>query len=207
MPVISKLLEGWQTGGVARLQSGPVVLFTSGRQTVNQFDAGVILHNITAKQLQDMIKIRKTTVCDPTCRGVVFYLPDSIIQNTLAAFEIGGKQLKDLDPNAPYIGPADQPGQLGYNLFLYGPAQYRFDLNIVKRTRITERTNFEGRVQFLNAFNRPNFFLGSPTASARTLTVNSTSFGQTRNAYRDITVSGTNDPGGRIIEFQFRLNF
>lgn len=209
MPVISKLLEGWQTGGVARLQSGPVVLFTSGRQTVNQFDAGVILHNITTKQLQDMVKIRKTTVCDPNCRGVVFYLPDSIIQNTLAAFELGGKQLKDLDPNAPYIGPADQPGQLGYNLFLYGPAQYRFDLNIVKRTRITERTNFEGRVQFLNAFNRPNFFLGSPTASARSLAVNSTStpFGQTRNAYRDITVSGTNDPGGRIIEFQFRLNF
>ncbi|HVG18209.1 MAG TPA: TonB-dependent receptor [Blastocatellia bacterium] len=209
MPVISKILEGWQTGGVARLQSGPVVLFTSGRQTVNQFDAGVILHNISAKQLQDMVKIRKTTVCDPNCRGVVFYLPDSIIQNTLAAFELGGKQLKDLDPNAPYVGPADRPGELGYNLFLYGPAQYRFDLNVVKRTRITERTNFEGRVQFLNAFNRPNFFLGSPTASARTLAINSTSvpFGQTRNAYRDITVSGTNDPGGRIIEFQFRLNF
>jgi hypothetical protein len=207
MPVISKLLEGWQTGGVARLQSGPVVQVTSGRQTVNQFDAGVILHNISTKQLQDMMKIRKTTVCDPNCHGVVFYLPDAIIQNTLAAFELGGKTLANLDPNAPYIGPADRPGELGYNLFLYGPAQYRFDLNIVKRTRITETTNFEGRVQFLNAFNRPNFFIGSPTASARTIAVNSSAFGQTRSAYRDITVSGTNDPGGRIIEFQFRLNF
>ena len=35
----------------------------------------------------------------------------------------------------------------------------RFDLNIMKRIPISERTNFEGRVQFLNAFNRANFFI------------------------------------------------
>ena len=84
----------------------------------------------------------------------------------------------------------------------------RFDLNLVKRTRITERTNFEARMQFLNAFNRANFFVSSATADARTVAVNSAApFGQTRAAYRDFTVSGTNDPGGRVIEFQFRLNF
>jgi hypothetical protein len=32
-------------------------------------------------------------------------------------------------------------------------------------------------------------------------------FGQTRNAYKDFTVSGTNDPGGRVIEFTLRVNF
>jgi len=37
--------------------------------------------------------------------------------------------------------------------------------------------------------------------------VNAAAFGQTRNAFRDFTVSGTNDPGGRLIEFQLRLNF
>jgi len=31
--------------------------------------------------------------------------------------------------------------------------------------------------------------------------------GQTRNAYRDITVSGSSDPGGRIIEFLVRFKF
>ncbi|HEX8185865.1 MAG TPA: hypothetical protein VF747_13960, partial [Blastocatellia bacterium] len=208
VPVISKILEGWQTGGVARIQSGPVLLLTGGRNTFNQFESGVTLNNITTAQLQKLVKIRKETVCSgSSCRGVVFWLPDSIINNSLAAFEVGGKTLADLDPNAPYIGPPTTPGQLGSRIFLYGAPQARFDLNVVKRTRITERTNFEARVQFLNAFNRANFNIGGADANARSIAVNSSGFGQTRSAYRDFTVSGTNDPGGRIIEFQFRLNF
>src|SRR5262249_48340848 len=206
--VISRALEGWQTGGVARIQSGPVFLLTSGRNTVNQNEAGVVLHNISTSQLQDLLKIRKETICSGgTCRGVVFYLPDSIINNSLAAFEQGGKTLADLDPNAPYIGPPTTPGQLGARIYLYGPMTARFDLNVVKRTRITERVQLEARVQMLNAFNRANFYIPSATADARTVTLNSSGFGQTRSAYRDFTVSGTNDPGGRLVEFQFRLRF
>ena len=205
-PIISRVVGGWQMGGVARIQSGPSMLFTSGRLTFNQNDAGVVLHNITNKQLQNLIKIRKTTVCDPSCHGVVLWLPDSIIANTKAAFENGGT----LDPNAPYIGPPTTPGELGDRLVLYGPMTARFDLNLMKRIRITERTNFEGRVQFLNAFNRANFFIGSiasVNSPLKTIGANATDFGETRAAYRDPTVSGTNDPGGRIIEFQLRFNF
>ena len=203
-PVLSKLLEGWQTGGVARIQSGPVFLLTSARSTYNQNEAGVVLHNISTSQLQDLVKIRKTTI---NGAGVVFYLPDSIINNSLAAFEVGGKTLANLDPNAPYIGPPTTPGELGSRIFLYGPMTARFDLNVLKRTRITETVNLEARVQFLNAFNRANFFVPSATADARTVAVGNSGFGQTRSAYRDFTVSGTNDPGGRLIEFQFRLTF
>jgi Carboxypeptidase regulatory-like domain len=206
-PVISKVLEGWQTGGVVRIQSGPVFLLTGGRATFNQNEAGVILHNISTKQLQDLVRIRKTTVCDPSCHGVVLWLPDSIIANSQAAFEVGGKTLANLDPNAPYIGPPTTPGELGARIYLYGPMTARFDLNLVKRTRITERVNVEARMQLLNAFNRANFFILSATSDARTVSVNSSGLGQTRAAYRDFTVSGTNDPGGRLIEFQFRLNF
>jgi carboxypeptidase family protein len=203
MPVVNKLLEGWQTGGVARIQSGPVFLLTSGRNTFNQNEAGVVLRNISTKQLQDLVKIRKDG------SGIVFWLPESIINNSLAAFEVNGKTLKDFDPSAPYVGPPTNPGELGSRIYLHGPKTARFDLNLVKRTRITERVNFEARMQLLNAFNRANFFITSATADARTVGVNSTSlpFGQTRAAYRDFTVSGTNDPGGRLIEFQFRLNF
>jgi hypothetical protein len=208
-PVISRVVGGWQLGGVVRIQSGSSTLLNSGRATFNQKEAGVVLHNISRNQLQQLLKIRKTT--NPvTGKGVVYWLPQSIIDNTLAAFELGGKTVKDLDPNAPYIGPPTTPGELGERIILYGPMTARFDLNVMKRIRVTERTSFEGRVQFLNAFNRANFYIGdqgSVNDPRHIVTVNDSQFGQTRVAYRDPTVSGTNDPGGRIVEFQLRFNF
>lgn len=209
IPVLRKLLEGWQWGGVARIQSGTPVQLTSGRQTFNNRESGVELFNIDARQLQDLMKIRKETVCSPVtgrCQGVVFYLPQAFINNTLAAFEVGGKTLADLDPTQPYIGPPTTAGKLGNRIFLYGPWFTRFDLNLVKRTKITEETDFEFRVQFLNAFNAANFTIQGTGSDVGATGIGAT-FGQTTNAYRDFTVSGTNDPGGRLIEFQLRLNF
>ncbi|MDX2033495.1 MAG: TonB-dependent receptor [Blastocatellia bacterium] len=203
---VKRALEGWQFGGVARIQSGTPTLVTSGRQTFNNRDAGVVLHNITRNQLQDLIRIRKETVCDPACRGVVYYLPQEFIDNTLAAFEQGGKTLANLDRSKPHIGPPTTAGELGSILYLYGPWTSRFDLNLMKRTRLTEKTNLEFRVQFLNAFNQSSIMIRTAGADASTAGVNA-SFGQTRNAFRDINVSGTNDPGGRLVEFQLRFNF
>jgi len=204
MPVINKLLEGWQIGGVARIQSGTPLRITGGRTTFNNNidgkDNGVVLYNMTTADLQRMVKIRKTP------SGVVYWLPQSLIDNSLAAFELSGT----LDPNAPYIGPPSTPGQLGARIFIYGPWQKRIDLNVLKRTRISERMNMEFRAQFLNAFNYQNFFAGTVNSTNSPILADGgigTQFGQTRSAYRDTTVSGTNDPGGRLIEFQIRLNF
>jgi hypothetical protein len=207
IPVVSKVLEGWQWGGVARIQSGTPNLLTSGRQTFSNRESGIVLYNLDAKQLQKMMDIRKETVCTSgKCQGVVYYLPQAFINNTLAAFETGGKTLTDLDKNAPYLGPPTEAGKLGNRLFLYGPWQTRFDLNLLKRTRISERTDFEFRVQLLNAFNRPNFTIQTTGSDVGSTGIGAT-FGQTTSAYRDISVSGTNDPGGRLVEFQLRLNF
>ena len=164
----------------------------------------MILHNITfASQLQSMMSIRKTTNAQGL--GIVSFLPQSIIDNTLAAFETGGKTLANLDPNAPYIGPANVAGQLGENIFLYGPKQQKWDVSLVKRTHIAERFNLEFRAQALNVFNLTNFLLFVPGSGiSPTMNIGS-SFGQTTGAYRDL--SNTNDPGGRILEFVMRLNF
>lgn len=196
---IGKALEGWQVGGVARIQSGTTLLLTSGRATLNSQDSGVALRNLTRRQLQKMIEIRKTP------NGLVYWLPQSLIDNSLAAFEVGGKTLNDLKLNEPYIGPPTTSGEFGERVFLQGPWQQKIDLNILKRTRVTERVNVEFRAQFLNAFNIANFFIGG-LGDVSTGGIGA-QFGQTRVAYRDITVSGTNDPGGRLIEFQLRINF
>jgi hypothetical protein len=151
-----------------------------------------------------MVAIRKTTGSNGV--GQVFYLPQDVINNSLAAWEVGGFTLANLDPSKPYIGPQFTPGQLGYRIFLYGPWQQRWDLSVLKRTNIGEKRSLELRAQFLNAFNMTNFLLGAAGNDVNSggITAN---FGQTTNAYRDFTVSGSNDPGGRLIEFMLRFRF
>jgi len=207
--VLRKAVEGWQVAGIARIQSGTPSQLNSGRFTFNGIDGGVVLHNITTSQLQSMMAIRKVdlaaTATSPAL-GAVYYLPQTLIDNTNAAFEVNGKTLKDLNPSAPYIGPADQPGELGQRVFLYGPGQQKWDFSLVKKTAINERFNVEFRMQALNAINRTNFLLFVPgNGITTTLGVNGTGFGQTNGAYKDL--SNTNDPGGRIVEFSLRLNF
>jgi hypothetical protein len=182
---------------------------TSGRLTYNQNDSGVILHNLTVSQLQDMMKIRKVdlaaTATSPAI-GAVYFLPQALIDNTNAAFEVNGKTLANLDRNAPYVGPADQPGQLGSRVYLYGPRQQKWDFSLVKKTTIREGMNVEFRMNALNAFNLTNFLLFNPgNGITTTLGANGTAVGQTTGAYKDL--SNTNDPGGRIIEFQLRFTF
>jgi hypothetical protein len=190
--VVRKVLEGWQVAGVGRIQSGTPFQLTSGRSGMNTLETGVVLYNMTRSDLQDMMKLRKVTGSNGI--GQVFYLPQSLIENTNAAFELNNKTL---DPSKPYIGPQTAPGQFGNRVFLYGPHQTRIDLSVVKHTRFGESRDFEFRANFLDAFNLTNFFLANAPSS--------TAFGQTTSAFRDF--SGTNDPGARIIEFMLRVNF
>jgi hypothetical protein len=197
--IIGGIIGGWQTDGIIRWQSGRQFVLTSGRNTVNQFESRVVLVGMSAKELQDAVKIRK----DPqaSTRGTVLWLPDDIIENTKKAF--------GLLPGAPtgrYIAPPTTPGKFGSFIYLGGPGFFRADLSLVKKTRITERTNLEFRTEFLNAFNNINFYVGGSAAVENaSIGANSLTFGQTGEAYRDL--STTNDPGGRLIQFVLRFNF
>jgi hypothetical protein len=192
-PVARYAINGWQLAGIVRIQSGTPSELLSGRLTFNGTDGGVVLHGITTDQLQSMISIRKQG------NGIVDYLPQSLINNTLAAFQLIPQAV---DPTQPYIGPANTAGQLGNQVFLYGPWFQTWDVSLVKRVTIKEKHTVEFRVQALNLFNHPNFFL-VPNSTGN-ITINNL-FGQTRNAYNDI--NSTNDPGSRIFDFQLRYTF
>ncbi len=201
-PILRKSIGGWQFSGVSRVQSGTPSQLLGNRGTFTPGDNGVVLHNLTTDQLQSMISIRKTSNIsnNGVANGLVYYFPQSLIDNTLAAFQLN---TETLDPNAPYIGPANVPGLYGSQVFLYGPWLPRFDLSLVKQTRINEKQDIEFRVNALNAFNVTNFFL--VPNGAGNITVNSVLFGQTTSAYRDI--NSTNDSGARMIEFGLRYRF
>jgi hypothetical protein len=48
------------------------------------------------------------------------------------------------------------------NGIISGPDQRNFDISIIKKTPVTERTSLEFRAEFFNAFNTPSFDLSSP---------------------------------------------
>ncbi len=202
--VLGKIISGWEIAGVGRVQSGTPLNLVSGRDTFNQNDGGVVLHNITTKQLQSEMGLNFTSQINSNgvVTGTAYYLPQSLIQNTLAAFDISGT----FNPSAPYIGPCNTAGQICNQVFIYGPSLSKWDVSLVKRTQIKERLNFELRIQALNVFNDPNILIPSGAATGGNIngTINS-SFGSTTTAFRDL--NNTNDPGARSLEFVARLNF
>jgi hypothetical protein len=73
---------------------------------------------------------------------------------------------------------------------------------MLKRTTIYEKINVEFRATALNVFNLTNFGTGASGTKYNNI---GSAFGQVSGAYRDI--SGTVEPGGRILEFMVRVNF
>jgi hypothetical protein len=204
--LVDRVLGGWEVHGTARVQSGRA--FRLGN---------VQLVGMTVKDLQKAIEIRK----DP--RGLVFFLPADIIQNTQRAFTFSSASNATTIANGGYTTPPTGRfiappgfggcvqrfvGQCGFSdLVLHGPRFVRVDMSVLKRIRFTETTNLELRGEFLNAINNQNFFVGGAASvdAAAVTNFGAGAFGQTASAYQDI--STTNDPGGRQVQFVIRFNF
>ena len=205
----NQTLGQWEFHGALRLQSG------------TPFNYGnVQLVGMDRKELQRSIEVRKKP------NGIVTYLPDDIISNTIAAFNPDPTSTTGFStlgvPKGRFIAPASYggclqrfTGECGFsNLVLYGPRFLKLDMSVIKRFRFTENTNFEFRAEFLNAINNAPFRVGGWAADNVSFTpttnpggLSRTDFGQLPNgsAYQD--TSTTNDPGGRLIQIVLRLNF
>ncbi len=205
---VNRIIEGWSLNNITRWQSGRVTRIegntfrdangniTTQNGTVNQYDSGVQLIGLTPNQLQNQLSIRQVTLpatATSPARGAVFWFPDSLLAANGTA-------------NATFLRACGTPGVFCQRLFLTGPRFMRTDISIVKKTRITERTNFEFRAEFLNAFNNINFMYGGNAAATPTSrSLQNTTFGRMGDAYQDL--STTDDPGGRIIQMVLRFNF
>ncbi len=201
----------------------PVVRWQSG----SPFSLGnVTLVGMTKQELQKEIKVRKDTVINGV--NVVTYLPLEIIQNSQRAFDININNANGFGttfggaPTGRYIAPAGAgncqsrfAGECGFNnLIVYGPSFFKFDVTLAKKFNLGESRNIEIRMLALDALNHPNFRVGGFNAdvvapsSTSTLynLVGSSTFGQltSGSTYNDL---GSQDPGGRIIDFQIRFNF
>lgn len=190
---------GWEWDGTGRVQSGRVLTLT-----------GVRLHGMTADELADAYKLRFEK--DPVTGVTTIYtLPADIIANTILAFSSDPTSSTGYGAGGPpsgrYIGPdsgpdciALYPGDCGdpRTLFVTGPTFARFDFSLVKRFQLTKKVNIETRIDIFNVFNAINFNPVFAAGSGNTIN-------QVTSAYTDI--SNTNDPGGRIGQLMWRINW
>jgi len=147
----------------------------------------------------------------------VYMLPDDVILNTRRAYSVSNTTLNGYSeslgtPEGRYIAPANSGSCLQVRsgdcapraLLVRAPWFTRVDLGITKQFPIAGRTNFELRIDILNLFDNVNF---DPVGSAGTNQAAGTraDIFQTTTAYTD--ASNTYDPGGRLGQIAFRINW
>ncbi len=194
------LLGGWSFKGVSRIQAR-VLNFGQVR-----------LINMTAKDLQKMYKyytVEGTVAPFKT----VYMLPEDVRLNTRRAFDVSsttvsgyGLALGPPDPNGRYIAPANSETCLtvvagdctNRTLLIRAPFFVRFDVGLSKRFALRGASSIEVSFELLNMLDNINF---NPVANPGT----SADIFRVTSAYTDS--SNTYDPGGRLGQLMFRINW
>lgn len=210
--IVDTLLGGWTLTPTLRWQSGSPVLMEN-----------VQLVGMSAKDLQDAIGVYyNTTITQPngaTSIANVTYLPADIIANTIRAFTTTGNTVTGYNagqaPTGRFIAPAGYgncqqrtQAACGFRkLVVYGPNFFKLDSAIGKRFSIDEKRNLEFRMTVFDVLNHTNWRLGGWTGNVNNINVFTGTFGQMANGWAYQDPNGSNDPGGRIIDFMLRFNF
>ena len=207
------LVGGWSWDGNLRIQSGNSLDFVNVR-LVGMSDA----------DLQKEFFLRFVT--GPDNKTHVYMLPDDIIQNTIKAnntdptsatgySSLGAPSgryfapVSAADPNGNPTGcingyPGQCTGNTSLHHYVYGPAFFRADISFGKRFELTKRVWADIRVDVFNVFNNIDYF-GVTGATSTNPSNTTTAAYEVTSAYRDS--SGTNDPGGRLMQLSFRFSF
>jgi hypothetical protein len=153
---MQQVISGWQLGGIFNYNTGVPLSLTSGIQTITTTGANP---NVLGP-VKNMGKVTKlpggvvnyfngyTQIVDPTFTPV-----------TTNGLSTGYTNKAILDPQGNLLFVNPQPGERGNLGFttLRGPGETRFDLNMMKKFRVTETKEFEVRVDAINVLNTPNF--------------------------------------------------
>jgi hypothetical protein len=156
IPVLGKVVEGWQVGSIISYQTGAPIGVFAGRSTFNQFNTGLNpaqLVGITAAEFANNAGIFKSP------SGVFFINPNLLDITTNASGQLTGATLKEGLLGAPAPGTF---GNFPRNL-INGPRFSQVDISLTKVTKFYERANVEFKANFINAFNNPNFAFGDIT--------------------------------------------
>lgn len=207
---VDSLLGGWTLSPTVRWQSGSPILMEN-----------IQLVGMTGKELQKAVGVYHNQVVNGVTIPVSF-LPADIILNTIRAntfqtpsatnatgYPVGGA------PQGRFIGPAGYGncqqrslGQCGFRKFvLYGPSFFKIDSSLAKKFKVGEKRSVEFRMTAFDVLNHTNWRLGGWTGNVNNITAFTGTFGQMLSGWAYQDPNGSNDPGGRIMDFMFRINF
>ena len=200
---IGHALGGWELSGVTTFETGVPVTVANGADADGiggNFDRPDFNPNglPNTRAIPSLAVANVANPCSVTTAGTLFYTD---------APSGAGSCVNPAE--AMYIGilaNSGRTGNLGRNT-LRTPGTQLFDLNITKRTRITENTRLEFRTEFFNLFNRPNPLQGSvsvftPGSGSLPVTVLTSVAGR----FLQPDTIGT-DAGGRTIRYQLKFVF
>lgn len=149
--ILGRAVNGWAVNGVTTIQSGtPFTVIDSSALTLQDTEGqnGTNFATLApGRTLQSAIvpgevHARIDGFLDPAAFTVSGNCVDN--QNNVVSFS---------DPSCTGFAAV---GNLGRNAFR-GPFQQNFDISVLKKTRITEKTAIELRAELFNAFNHPSF--------------------------------------------------
>jgi Carboxypeptidase regulatory-like domain len=198
-PILNYIVGDWEFSGAG--------IVKTDRYRIT----GAKLEGMTAEEFADEFKIRIQQ--NAAGNTVVYTMPDDIRTNTTAAYNVDPTTATGYStalgvPSGRYLRPASDANCVAIYRFdcntpdinLNGPLFSRWDMRLKKRFALGGRVNFELIAEVLNVFDTINFnhSLGiSNTDPLETFRVTS--------AYTDVNT--TFDPGGRIGQLVWRLNW
>ena len=196
---VDGFLGGWSFKGVGRFQAQAV-------------DFGSVrLVGMSKDDLQGMWKHRR--VNDPLVNNgleTIIMLPDDVILNTRRAFSFSSTSPTGYGalgaPEGRFIAPAQFDGCITVvagdcaprTLILRAPWFAKLDVGLSKRIGLGGRSSFEVAIEVLNVMDTINFSAVANPGSASTIF-------QTTGIYMD--QNNTYDPGGRLGQLMFRVNW
>jgi hypothetical protein len=164
---LNAIAGGWVLGGILTAQTGTPFRLSSGRQTLNQEDAGVVLlGGLTETDLQKMIKV----VPGP---GFNRYFIDPKI--------IG----PDGRANPLFLAPPTTPGEVGQLIYLRTPKSWNLDAAMNKTIALTPNGLLMTlHITATNVLNHPVWGIGNASGGIglnflNDANITSTTFGQT----------------------------
>ncbi|MCP9496634.1 MAG: carboxypeptidase regulatory-like domain-containing protein [Pyrinomonadaceae bacterium MAG19_C2-C3] len=218
---LGKLLGGFQISGVTSFESGvPFTVFNglnsdgiAGALERPDFNPNGQRGVRAVPEIEpEFITVNNVRTRNPNFGALIRYFnPDVIDTETRLPVTIDPRAAQFIVnptyiPGNPRFAGVPRFGNLGRNTER-SPGINNFNVNILKRTRLTERKSFEFRTEFYNIFNHPQYTTGSVSPfSPGGGGIDSNANAAPEGFFLNPNTPNT-DGGGRVIRYQVKFIF